>query len=173
VKKWFAGGMIVFTVSLFVIAGNIAGAAQGDPGKAAVEQSVPVQFSGKTFELRKGMTRTEAKKALSGIISEEPSLDTAERLQYDVCLVADEAPVTITCDFDKKGVVIGFMLDAGYKKQNPPAAKLVDWLQANAGKPQVKKKGSAIWNFAGWKIEHTAGGSGEDAAYRIEFTAVK
>ena len=60
-------------------------------------------------------------------------------------------------DFDKKGIVNGFMLDANLKKQNPAAVKLVDWLRANAGKPTVKKKGSATWTFGGWKIEHDGG----------------
>ncbi|MEN6439470.1 MAG: hypothetical protein ABFD97_12925 [Syntrophobacter sp.] len=172
-KKWFLIALILFTAPLFAMTANGAEAGKGDAGKAVVEQPVPVQVLGKTIEIRKGMTRADAKQALSAVIKEEPSLDTAERLQYDVALVPNEAPVSITFDFDKKGIVNGFMLDAMSKKQNPPAVKLLEWLKANAGEPRVKKKGSAMWNFGGWKIEHVAGGSGEDAAYRVEFTAAK
>jgi hypothetical protein len=158
---------------LLAITANGAEVAKPNSGQPVVEQSIPIQILGKTIEIRKGMTRSDAKAALSPVIKDEASLDTAERLQYDVPLAPDSAPVTIVFDFDKKGIVNGFMLDANLKKQNPAAVKLVDWLRANAGKPTVKKKGSATWTFGGWKIEHTEGGSGEDSAYRIELTPTK
>ena len=153
---------------LLAITTNGAEVAKPDPG-----QSIPIQILGKTIEIRKGMTRSDAKAALSSVIKDEASLDTVERLQYDVPLVPGSSPVAIVFDFDKKGIVNGFMLDANLKKQNPAAVKLVDWLGANAGKPTLKKKGNATWNFGGWKIEHTAGGSGEDSVYRIELTPSK
>jgi hypothetical protein len=150
-----------------------ADAAKTDPGQAAAVQPIPVQILGKTIEIRPDMTRADAKTAMSSLTKEEASLDTAERLQYDIPLVPNNAPVTIAFDFDKKGTVNGFMLDSSEKKQNPALVKLLDWLQANAGKPTVKKKGSATWVYGGWKIEHTAGGSGEDASYSIQFTRSK
>lgn len=165
---------LLFCSTLLLAAtANGAELAKANPSQPAVEQAIPVQILGKTIEIRKGMTRADAKKALSPIIKEEASLDTAERLQYDIPLVPNSAPVSIVFDFDRKGTVHGFMLDSMRKDQNPAAATLVNWLQANAGKPQGKKKGSATWTFGGWKIEHTVGGSGEASAYRIEFTPSK
>jgi hypothetical protein len=161
-------------LALTTMQANASPAGSSSPAKpAAVDQAIPVQILGKTIEIRNGMTRPDAKSALSALTREEASVDTDERLQYDLTLVPGNAPVTIYFDFDKKGVVNGFALDAFSKKQNPPAAKLVEWLNANAGKPQVKKKGKVTWVFAGWKIEHEEGGSGEDSTYRVEFTRSK
>lgn len=150
-----------------------AEAAGTSPEKAPVDQAIPIQILGKTMEIRSGMTRSDAKAALSSIISEDASVDTAERLQYDVQLVPEEAPVSIVFDFDKKGVVSKVMLDAQLKAQNPPVVKLVDWLQKNAGKPVTAKKGNSTWTFSGYKIEHVSGGSGEDSVYGITLTRSK
>jgi hypothetical protein len=147
--------------------------AASNPGQISAQQAIPVQILGKTIEIRKGMTRADAKSTFASLTREAPSVDSAERLQYDLILVPNNAPVSIMFDFDKKGVVTGFTLDANLKKQNPAAAKLVEWLQINAGKPQTKGKGNMTWVFAGWKIEHASGGSGEDSAYRVEMTMVK
>jgi hypothetical protein len=158
---------------LLAIKANGAEVAKPDPGQPVVEQPIPIEILGKTIEIRKGMTRSDAKAALSSLIKDEPSLDTAERLHYDVPLVPDSAPVAIVFDFDTKGIVSNVVLDSYLKEQNPAVTTLVDWLRANAGKPRVKKNGSATWIFGGWKIEHMAGGSGEDSAYRIEITRSK
>ena len=160
---------------LLAFTANGAAVAKVNSGQPAVERPIPIpiQILGKTIEIRKGMTRADAKKALSAIIKEEASLDTAERLQYDIPLVRNSAPVTIVFDFDEKGMVNGVLLDSMRKEDNPAVTTLVDWLRTNAGKPLEKKKGSATWTFGGWKIDHTAGGSGEDSAYQVEFTLLK
>lgn len=160
---------------LWAMTANGAEVAKAKPAKAAEEKSVaiPIQILGKTFELRQGMSRSDAKAALSSIIKEESSLDTDEMLQYDVILVPDQGPVAINVNFDKKGVVNGLTLDSTLKEQNPAVTTLLGWLKTNVGKPKAQKKGSATWNFGGWKIEHAEGGSGEDSTYRIEFTRLK
>ncbi len=117
--------------------------------KTADVRPIPVKILGKTIQIRKGMTRSDAKAALSSVIKEEPSLDTAERLQYDVQLVPETAPVTILFDFDKKGAVSGFLIDSSERDQNPAAAALVNWLKANAGKSEVKKKGARFGALPG------------------------
>ncbi|MDR3567850.1 MAG: hypothetical protein P4L43_07460 [Syntrophobacteraceae bacterium] len=169
------GALVVIAlcwIPLALTAASPAKAARTGSAKTAAVQPIPVKILGKTIEIRSGMTRSDAKAALSSIIREEPSLDTAERLQYDVQLVSDTAPVTILFDFDKKGVVTSFLLDSSEKDQNPPAAALVDWLRSNAGKPKVEKKGNTTWIFGGWKIEHSEGGTGEDAAYRVQLDRI-
>ncbi|MCE5336719.1 MAG: hypothetical protein LLG06_19240 [Desulfobacteraceae bacterium] len=165
---------VLFCATLLpAITVNSAEVAGPNPGQTAVEQPIPVQILGKTIEIRKGMTRSDAKAAMSLLIADEASIDTAERLQYDVPLVPDNAPVAICFDFDKKGIVSNVVFDSMLKEQNPAVTTLVAWLRANAGKPRVKKKGSATWVFGGWKIEHAEGGSGEDSTYRIELTRSK
>ncbi len=155
----------------FVMTVNTAAALAHTAHKAGVK-AVPVTIFGKTLAISCGMTRAEAKAELSAIIKDKPSLDTAGRLQYDVPLVPDQAPVSILFDFDKKGMVIGFMLDAYDKAQSPPSAALVSWLGSHAKKSMVKTKESTTWIFGGWKIEHIEGGSGEDSAYTVEFTRI-
>ena len=141
---------------------------------AVGEQAIPLQIFNTTLELRKGLTRAELKTTLSAIIKDEASVDTNQRLQYDVQLVAESAPVTFVFDFNKKGIVQSVMVDAMMKEQNPAVTTLLAWMAKNAGKPDVKKKGKIIWkSFAGWKIEHAERGSGEDSVYRIELTAKK
>jgi hypothetical protein len=165
--------VLLCSTSLLVMTAHGTGISKPNPGRTAVEQPIPIQILGKTIEVRKGMTRSDAKAALSSLIKEDPSLDTAEQLQYDVTLVRNNAPVSIVFAFDKKGFVSNVTLDSMLKEQNPAVTSLLKWLQANAGNPIEKKKGSATWIFGGWKIEHVEGGSGEDATYRIEFTLSK
>jgi hypothetical protein len=165
--------VLLCSTSLLAMTANATGISKADSGQAAVEQPIPIQILGKTIEVRKGMTRADAKAALSGLIKDAPSLDTAEQLQYDVPLVRHNAPVAIVFAFDKKVFVSNIILDSQLKEQNPAVTTLVNWLRANAGNPSAKKKGSVTWIFGGWKIEHVEGGSGEDAAYRIEFIRAK
>jgi hypothetical protein len=143
------------------------------PSKSGSSNPIPFVIKGKTIEIRRGMTSTEIKTSLSGIITEEASLDTEERLQFDIQLVEEEAPVTIIFDFSKKGILDGVMIDSFTKEQNPVVTKLLSWLKTNAGKPQAKSKRTMIWIFGGWKIEHQNHGTGEDSVYSIELTPQK
>lgn len=136
-------------------------------------QSIPVLIKGKTLEIHRELTRAEIRTAMNAIITDEPSVDTEERLQYDIQLVREQAPVTIVFDFSKKGTVAGIMIDSFTREQNPPVTALLEWLKVNAGRPSVKKKGTITWIFGGWKIKHTDKGTGEDSVYRIEFSAIK
>lgn len=152
---------------------NTAAALYSKPSQSAALQPILVVIKGKTIELRTGMTKSDITAAIAGIITDEASVDTKEQLQYDIQLVKDEAPVTIVFYFNKNNMLCGLLLDSNTKEQNPPATSLVAWLNINAGKPAVKKKGKIIWNFRGWRIEHLDSGSGEDSMYRIEFTLQK
>ena len=130
--------------------------------------SIPIEIRGKTFQLHAGMKRSEVLSALSTVLDDAPSVDTAERLQYDTVLVPDNAPVTVAFDFDKNGVVSGVLIDAFEKAQNPPVVALIEWLQKTAGTPKSSGEGISTWRFGGWKIEHREGGSGEDSTYSVE-----
>jgi len=135
-------------------------------------QAIPVQIFKSTIKIQKGVNRNDLKTALSAVISDFPSVDIPSRLQYDVQLIADAAPVTFVFDFDRKGVIKHITIDAHMKSQNPAVTTLLAWLETHAGKPSMKKKGRIVWkNFAGWKIEHVEQGSGEDSTYRTEMTA--
>ena len=135
-------------------------------------QVIPVQIFNSTVEIRKGASRNDVKVALSTVIKDAPSVDIPDRLQYDVQLIADSAPVTFVFDFDRKGVIKHVTIDAYMKSQNPAVTTLLAWLETHAGKPSMKKKGKVVWkNFGGWKIEHVEQGSGENSTYRIELTA--
>jgi hypothetical protein len=138
----------------------------------ASEQAIPLKIFSHTVELRRNLTHADLKTTLSAIIKDEASVDTDKRLQYDVQLVPDSAPTTFVFDFDKKGVIKSITVDSYLKKQNPSVTALLSWLTQHAGKPDVKSKRKTVWkNFAGWKIEHEEGGSGEDSVYRIELSA--
>lgn len=152
---------------------SVTGYPKGKPEAAGSIQPIPLEINNKTIEIRKGMTINDVKKSLSEIITEEASSDTEERLQYDIQLVQDEAPVTVFFDFNRKKNLIGITIESFTKEQNPPVTALLKWLDANAGKPSARKKKSITWIFRGWKIEHRNGGSGEDSVYRIEFTLLK
>lgn len=136
-------------------------------------QLIPLLIKGKTLEIRREITRSEIRTALTAIVTDEPSVDTEKRLQYDIQLVREQAPVTIVFDFSKKGTVAGIMIDSFTKEQNPPVTALLEWLKVNAGRPAVKKKGTITWTFGSWKIKHNDKGSGEDSVYSIEFSAIK
>ena len=147
--------------------------AEGGNPVAAIAQpaesvSIPIEIRGKTLQLHAGMKRSEVLSALSTMLDDAPSVDTAERLQYDTVLVPDNAPVTVAFDFDNNGVVSGVAIDAFEKAQNPPVAALIEWLQKTAGKPKSSGEGISTWRFGGWTIEHREGGSGEDSAYSVE-----
>ncbi len=146
---------------------------QSKPVQIKSLQPIPLEIKGKIIYIRKNMSISEVKAALSALISDEASVDSIERLQYDIQLVPDEGPVTIAFDFNKRGMLSGVVIDSQLKEQNPPVTALLIWLNKNAGKPVVRKKGSIIWNFEGWRIEHIDRGSGEDSVYRIDFTALK
>jgi len=111
---------------------------------------------------------------MSSVIKDGATIDINERLQYDVILAEEQAPVTIYFDFDEKGIIAKLVLDSYEAAQNPSVTEIVKWLDANAGKPKInKKRGTKTWIFGGWKIEHTDHGSGDDSMYSIELTLQK
>jgi len=139
------------------------------PGAAAI----PIAVLGNTFSLHTGLSRGAVKKELAPIFADAPSVDNAQRLQYDVPLVPDLAPVSFVFDFDRKGVLDGIAIDAYEKAQNPTVQGLVTWLTANAGPPRLGRKGESAWEYGGWRITHRFGGSGEDSSYSMEFSRGK
>jgi hypothetical protein len=147
------------------------------PASAAdthTEQAIPIQIFKSTLDISKGATRDELKAKLSAITKESPSVDTAERLQYDLQLIVDSGPVSFAFDFDRKGVLTHVSIDSYMKEHNPTVTTLLAWLDQNAGKPNVQRKGKRVWNqFRSWKIEHKAGGSGDNSTYRIELSALR
>jgi hypothetical protein len=137
----------------------------------SVTQAIPVQIFKTTVDIRKGLTSADLRPTLASIIKDAPSVDTDQRLQYDVQLVFDAAPVTFVFDFDPKGQIQSVIIDSYQKSQNPAVTKLLAWLARHAGKPNEQSNGKIVWNnFNGWKIEHIAIESDEDSTYRIELT---
>lgn len=80
-------------------------AAPASATDSQTEQAIPIQIFGSTVELRKGTNRNDLKVTLSAVFKDAPSIDIPKRLQYDVQLVADSAPVTFVFEFDRKGVI--------------------------------------------------------------------
>lgn len=158
---------------LLAAAGNDSGSTNAKTSLPQAERPIPVELRGKTIEIRAGIASAEARRMLSTVIPEAPSVDIKGMLQYDVQLVPDSAPVTIVFYFDNRDVVESVVLDAYLKEQNPPAVKLIAWLNAQGIKPIKQRRQQTIWRFGRWNIEHTDGGSGDDSAYRIELTRVK
>lgn len=142
-------------------------------GARPVAAAIPISVLGKTFSLPTGLSRGAVKKELAPIFADAPSVDNAQRLQYDVPLVPDLAPVSFVFDFDRKGVLTDLAIDAYEKVQNPTVQGLVTWLKANAGPPRPVRKGEWALEYGGWRITHRFGGSGEDSSYSMEFSRGK
>ncbi len=165
----------LFTCIIFMTSAAMAASdAECKTAQNKSVNSIPIVITGKTLEIRKGITRADIKSLMPAIVTDEATVDISERLQYDVILAEGQAPATMYFDFDEKGIVTKVMLDSYEAAQNPPVTALLKWLEANAGKPKLnKKKGTKTWIFSGWKIEHTNHGSGEDSVYSIELTLQK
>lgn len=136
-------------------------------------QAIPLEIAGKTLNVRPNFTRAYVQALLASSLQDAPSVDTAERIQYDAQLAPEQAPVTLVFDFDNKGLLERIMLDAYAREQNPPAVSLLAWIKSQGIRPIKKTRKQTVWRIGGWKIEHTAGGSGEDAAYRIDMTRTR
>ncbi|MEA5097543.1 MAG: hypothetical protein VB032_03295 [Burkholderiaceae bacterium] len=165
--------LLFLALPLFAIAETGSGSAHVKAPLPQAERPIPVELLGNTIEIRTGITRNEAKAMLSAIMPEVPTVDLKEMLQYDVQLVPGTAPVALVSYFDSQGNIERFVLDAYLKEQNPPAVKLIAWLNAQGIKPIKKYRERTIWRVGCWKIEHTDGGDGDDSAYRIELIRMK
>lgn len=164
---------LLASVSLAATATETTGSLSAKSTQAKTRQAVPLAIAGKTLNLRPNLTRAQVQTLLASTLSEAPSVDTAERIQYDVQLAPEQAPVTLVFDFDNRGLLERIMLDAYSREQNPPAVSLLAWIREQGIRPIKKTRKQTFWRIGDWKIEHTAGGSGEDAAYRIDMTRTR
>jgi len=136
--------------------------------QAAEPDSFPVILRGKTLTISSESDRATLAGQLSGALAgEEPSVLTAERIQYDFIAVQGEGPVTLLVDFDNKGRWSEIVIESTLKQQNPVAQELVGWLAANAG--QGRKSGKATsWKHVGLAFRfREVKNAGEDSAYGI------
>ena len=133
-------------------------------------ESFPIEVKGNTLNIRAGATRAEItgmlKKALG---AEEPSVASAERLQYDYVAKEGEGPLALMFDFNKAGVLVGLGIEANMKQQNPVAVKLLDWLKQNGG--ASKKQGKVTrWEKSGYVFKFKEVKAGEDSYYGFEIS---
>jgi hypothetical protein len=131
----------------------------------------PLAVNGKTLELGPGSDRASVETALRAALpSEEPSVATPERLQYDYQAAPDQGPLTLAFDFDAAGRLAGLSIDAYAKEQNPVAVQLAQWLAKNAG-TGVKKGSDLAFRHAGFEFRLTeATDAGEDSMYAMAIT---
>lgn len=136
--------------------------------QAAEPVSFPVTLRGKTLAISTESDRATLAAQLSGALAgEEPSVLTAERIQYDFIAMQDEGPVTLLVDFDSKGRWLEIVIESSLKQQNPVARELAGWLAANAG--QGRKSGKATtWEHGGLAFRfREVKNAGEDSVYGI------
>mgnify|MGYP001806809024 CR=1 FL=1 len=131
----------------------------------------PVVVNGKTLDLGTASQRASVETALRAALpSEEPSVATPERLQYDYQAAPDQGPLTLAFDFDAAGRLAGLSIDAYAKEQNPVAVQLAQWLAKNVG-TGVKKGGDLAFRHAGFEFLLTeATDAGEDSMYAMTIT---
>lgn len=131
--------------------------------------SFPLEVKGKTLNIQAGAPRTEVVATLKKIfVGEEPSVSSAERLQYDYIAKAGEGPLMLSFDFSKTGALVGLSIESYMKQQNPVAVKLLDWLKQNAG--AGKKQGKVTrWEKSGFVFKFKEiKNAGEDSYYGFE-----
>jgi hypothetical protein len=134
-------------------------------------ESFPIEIKGKTVNIQVGATRTEIAGTLKKIFAgEEPSVASAERLQYDYIAKEGEGPLALMFDFNKAGVLVGLGIDANMKQQNPVAVKLLDWLKQNGG--ASKKQGKFTrWEKSGYVFKFKeVKAAGDDSYYGFEIS---
>jgi hypothetical protein len=141
------------------------------PALALGADTFPLAVNGKTLDLGAGSDRAGVEAALKAALpSEEPSVSSPERLQYDYQAVPDQEPVTLAFDFGPGGRLEGLGIDAYAKEQNPVAVQLAQWLTANVGQG-VRKGHDLAWTHAGFEFLLTeTKDAGEDSMYALAVT---
>ncbi len=137
----------------------------------AGREPVVLDILGAPVEVGDFTTSAEIKVQFSWLLPDlAPTIDSAERLQYDVELVEGQASATFFFDFDAEtGQLVAINVDAYHQEQNPTVAKLVEQLKASTGAEEISADhDSRVWYFGGWKYSHFDGGDGEDSTYGIE-----
>jgi hypothetical protein len=139
--------------------------------QAADPATFPVVLRGKTLVIGTAADRTslatQLKDALAG---EEPSVQSAERIQYDFIAAQGEGPVMLLVDFDAKGRWSAIIIESMLKQQNPVARELLAWLADNAG-PRRKVGKDTVWRHAGMTFRfREVRNAGEDSTYGITIT---
>jgi len=143
----------------------------GVPGQAMCRDTFPLVVNGTTLDIGAALERATLETALrSALPSEEPSLSTPERLQYDFQAVPDQGPVTLAFDFGAKGRFEGLGIDGYARESNPVAAGLASWLTATVGKG-LRKGRDMTWKYAGFEFLLTeTTDAGEDSMYGMFIT---
>ncbi len=136
---------------------------------AKAEDTFPIHLGGKVIDLGLGKDRaTLTRQIAQALPGEEPSVMTAERVQYDYAATNDAGPLTVALDFDTSGLFIGVIIGSYTNEENPCVQELLTWLQANAGKGEPTVTGM-IWEYIGMTFEFTEIlHAGEDSIYQID-----
>lgn len=143
-------------------------------GQAAVA-GFPLNFRGTDVTITSQLTREDLSAKLGKILGKNTPIADKGRLQYDVQLEPDEAPMAVVFDWDKSGRLVGVALDAASEAQNPPAKAIRNWLLnvAGPGKTITSRAGgvaTTTWEHNGWRFTFRKGGDGEDAVFGFSMT---
>lgn len=139
--------------------------------QAALPATFPLTLKGGTLDIGPALDRkalvAQIRSALAG---EDPSILTAERLQYDYIAVEGEGPVSVLVDFDRKGRWEVISVDSYLKRQNPVAQELAAWLAQHVRRGRKAGK-DTIWCHGGMQFRlHEVRDAGEDSLYGITIT---
>lgn len=156
--------LLSFLAAILAVSGLHAAQAS-DPA------SFPVVLRGKILVIGTAADRASlATQLKDALVGEEPSVLTAERIQYDFIAVQGEGPVMLLVDFDAKGRWSAIVIESTLKRQNPVAQELLAWLAQNAG-PGRKVGKDTVWSDGGMKFRfREVRNAGEDSTYGITIT---
>ncbi len=138
---------------------------------AVAGQTFPLRIEDRTMELGLATDRETVVEALSSIFPDEDrSVFNETRIQYNYFAVEGEGPTTIALDFDPNGKLVGFIVDAYAKEQNPAAQELLQWLLNNVGEGKKSDLGRT-WEYGGMTFEFIEiVEQGEDSMYSVNMT---
>lgn len=139
--------------------------------QAADSATFPLTLKGTTLVIGPALDRQALIAQIrDALASEDPSILTAERLQYDYAAVEGEGPVSVLVDFDRKGRWKVISVDSYLKQQNPVAQELAAWLAQYVGRGRKAGK-DTIWSHGGMQFRlHEVRDAGEDSIFGITIT---
>ena len=135
------------------------------------DASFPLSIQGTTVVITPDAGKSDLATELKIATEVEPSLVTAERIQFDFVAAQDAGPMTLLIDWDGEGRISEVVLDAFTEEQNPVARDLKMWLVLQHGQPEMTE-GSLLWKHGGWEFRFTDGGDGEDSVYGFRITRI-
>ena len=132
---------------------------------ATASPEFPLMLKGTEVLINRDASRADLAAKLTPILGEVTEMEEATRLQYDVQIATESAPVTLLIDWNEAGKMAEICIEG----EDVPNKDLQAWLEKNAGagKDGEKEEGykNTVWEHHGWKFTLRAGGDGEDTAY--------